>query len=129
MPTVMIIDDNKVQADMVSKVASKVCKDAVIKTFYDPFLALTSVFEDEPDLILVDFMMPKMDGIHFLREIRKKGIMTKAIIISAFMKKVSEKMLPTNHVAAVIGKPYVVAELMDVIRDALGQPNVQNTLS
>ena len=36
------------------------------------------------DLILLDIQMPVMNGIEFLKEIRKRGITTKVVVISAY---------------------------------------------
>lgn len=42
-----------------------------VKTAFDGQEALDMVAEDPPDLILLDFMLPKVDGLEVLREVRK----------------------------------------------------------
>ena len=42
-----------------------------VYTAYDGEEALEKVAEVEPDLILLDLMLPKMDGLEVAREVRK----------------------------------------------------------
>ena len=125
MKSVMVLDDNPLHADMACKVVQKSSPGANVRKYTDPFLALSDALETPPDLIILDFMMPKMDGIQLLRELRKKGVMSEAVLVSAFMKRVSEKLLPENHVAALVEKPYSTKEFMDTIKGVLENPCVQ----
>ena len=56
--------------------------------------ALDSIKESKPDLILLDMMMPKMDGIEFLKEMNKKYGEGKIMVIItsniASLEKISE---------------------------------------
>ncbi|HEX3174694.1 MAG TPA: response regulator [Solirubrobacterales bacterium] len=45
--------------------------------------ALRSGARPQPDLLLLDAMMPRMSGIDALRELRAAGIQTPALIVSA----------------------------------------------
>ncbi|MCR5267176.1 MAG: response regulator [Lachnospiraceae bacterium] len=38
----------------------------------------------EPDLIITDVQMPKMDGLHMLEKVYEEGFTTKAIVLSAY---------------------------------------------
>ena len=119
MKNVMVVDDNPMHVRMAAKIVSKADPEASIRTYHDPFMALSDALDSPPDLLILDFMMPKMDGLQLLRELRKKGIMTTAIIISAFIKKVSSAMLPGNHVAAVVAKPYSAKDFIQTVKAAL----------
>lgn len=44
--------------------------------------ALDKVATTTFDLILLDLVMPKVDGFHFLAEVQKKGIKTPVIVLS-----------------------------------------------
>jgi DNA-binding response OmpR family regulator len=124
MKSVIVLDDNPMHADMARKVVQKASPDVDVRKHTDPFIALSDALESPPDLIVLDFMMPKMDGIQLLRELRKKGIMSKAVLVSAFMKRVSENLLPENHVAALVEKPYSTKEFLETIRSILEKPCV-----
>ena len=42
-------------------------------TFQNGEEGLKAVFQERPDLILLDIVMPKMDGLTMLKELRKDG--------------------------------------------------------
>ena len=68
MEKVLIIDDVLSNALLIKGYLRHMALDAVI--FTDPKLALAWCTEHEPDLILLDFMMPGMSGTEFLRKFR-----------------------------------------------------------
>lgn len=47
-------------------------EDFVVVTALDGEAGLELIEETKPDLILLDLMMPKMDGAHMLKELRNK---------------------------------------------------------
>lgn len=68
MEKVLIIDDVLSNALLIKGYLRHMALDAVI--FTDPKLALAWCTEHEPDLVLLDFMMPGMSGTDFLRQFR-----------------------------------------------------------
>ena len=66
---VLVVDDEKPISDIVKFNLAKEGYD--VYTAYDGEEALEKVTEVEPDLILLDLMLPKMDGLEVAREVRK----------------------------------------------------------
>ena len=66
-PRLLIADDN---ADMRQYLARLLAKRYDVRTVPDGQEALAAVRERRPDLILCDVMMPRLDGIGLLRELR-----------------------------------------------------------
>lgn len=69
MKKVLVVDDEKPISDIVKFNLAKEGYD--VYTAYDGEEALEKVTEVEPDLILLDLMLPKMDGLEVAREVRK----------------------------------------------------------
>ncbi|MEG0749246.1 MAG: response regulator YycF [Carnobacterium sp.] len=69
MKKVLVVDDEKPISDIVKFNLTKEGYD--VYTAYDGEEALEQVEEVEPDLIILDLMLPKIDGLEVCREIRK----------------------------------------------------------
>ncbi len=65
----MIVDDSELNLMLLASLAESL-PDCQAYTFADPCLALAACREMEPDLILVDYMMPEMNGHDFIRAVR-----------------------------------------------------------
>lgn len=69
MKKILVVDDEKPISDIVKFNLSK--EGYEVYTAYDGEEALEKVEEVDPDLVLLDLMLPKMDGLEVCREIRK----------------------------------------------------------
>lgn len=70
MPKILVVDDEKPISDIVKFNLDKEGYDVV--TAYDGEEALAQVEEEKPDLILLDLMLPKIDGLEVARQVRAK---------------------------------------------------------
>lgn len=69
MKKILVVDDEKPISEIVKFNLDKEGFD--VYTAYDGEKAVSLVTEIEPDLVLLDLMLPKMDGLEVCREIRK----------------------------------------------------------
>lgn len=69
MKKILIVDDEKPISDIVKFNLEKEGFEVV--TAYDGEEALQKVEEENPDLIVLDLMLPKIDGLEVCREVRK----------------------------------------------------------
>ncbi|MEG0267653.1 MAG: response regulator YycF [Carnobacterium sp.] len=69
MKKILVVDDEKPISDIVK--FNLVKEGYEVFTAYDGEEALEQVKEVEPDLIILDLMLPKIDGLEVCREIRK----------------------------------------------------------
>jgi two-component system, OmpR family, alkaline phosphatase synthesis response regulator PhoP len=79
---------------------------------------------EPPDLIVLDIMLPKMNGLEVLQALRSEGRMMPIIILSARtgeMDKVTGLELGAEDYVA---KPFSLAELLARVRAALRRPPV-----
>jgi len=66
---IVIIDDHPVNTRLM-KVLCRQLPGAQAQEFLDPLLALAWCGAHEPDLVIVDYQMPQMDGISFIKALR-----------------------------------------------------------
>ncbi|GAA0369409.1 response regulator YycF [Alkalibacterium iburiense] len=69
MKKILVVDDEKPISDIVKFNLEKEGFEVV--TAYDGEEALEKVEEENPDLIVLDLMLPKIDGLEVCREVRK----------------------------------------------------------
>jgi len=86
---------------------------------YDGESAVKQAFSVQPDLIIMDIMMPKLDGIEALREIRKKSN-TPIIMLSAkteeFDKLIGLELGADDYVTKPFSPREVLARVKAVLR-------------
>lgn len=68
--TILVVDDEKPIADILEFNLKK--EGFTVYTAYDGDEALAKVEEVQPDIMLLDIMLPKQDGMEVCREVRKK---------------------------------------------------------
>jgi len=67
--SVLIADDNKVFADGVKEFLRTKAEFGAIYVAYDGEEAYQMIMDEKPDLVLLDIIMPKRDGISVLKKI------------------------------------------------------------
>lgn len=78
---ILLVDDEA----SIERLISRMVVDAGYEFSHaeDGFAALAMAEEENPDLIIMDVMMPKMDGFTTCRELRSRGIDVPVIFLSA----------------------------------------------
>lgn len=124
MSLVYVVDDNPAHAMLFTKRIEKALQ-VEVRTFTEPFKALVAALEDPPDVLVVDFMMPAMDGIQLVREIRKVlGANPPVIFVTGAPMEVSNRAIPDNHVVGVIEKPPDFGRMIELVSAALQEEAV-----
>jgi two-component system response regulator RpfG len=70
-PMVVIIDDEFTSRAILEKVVRNVQKNIIVKTFSDPVAAMEWVRTNQPDLIMLDYMMGGMTGLEAVKQMRR----------------------------------------------------------
>ncbi len=70
-PTVVIIDDEFTSRVILEKVVQGIRKDVTVKTFAEPIVAMAWIKANQPDLIMVDYVMKGMTGLEVVQQLRR----------------------------------------------------------
>ena len=82
--------------------------------------ALEILSNAKPDLIILDMIMPEMDGEAFLEEFHNRsGINKIPIIIASVNDNIPKKYLDMARIHAVLRKPFSIDTLVTKIKEAI----------
>lgn len=118
-PKILIVDDNKENIDLIAYFLKP--QNYQIYTAADGVEALTQVENTKPDIILLDIMLPKMDGFQVCERI-KKNAETRFIpvIMITALKELKDKIRSLEVGADdFISKPFENVELLTRVKSLL----------
>ena len=114
---ILIVDDDENIAELISLYLTKECFDTM--TASDGEAALTAVKTYMPDLILLDIMLPGIDGYEVLRELRKSSSLP-VIMLSAkgetFDKVLGLELGADDYIMKPFDSKEMVARVKAVLR-------------
>lgn len=116
MPSILIADDNRQITSVLEEYAKK--EGYTVSIAYDGFEALALFKKLNPDIVLLDVMMPKTDGFEVCREIRKTSAVP-VIMITARGEDFEKIMGLDIGADDYIVKPFSPAEVMARVRAIL----------
>ncbi len=113
---VLIIDDEAVVRDMAKKLFQGIGYSVVTADNGEEGIAKFEENKHQVKLIVLDLIMPKMDGRECYYEIRKRDPNVKVILSSGFTRNQSVSDLLADGVAGFIKKPYYRNEVCHMLR-------------
>ena len=112
---VLVIDDEGPYSRVVAEVLAK--KGFRVRTAAHGPSGLFAAKRDQPDLILLDIMMPEMDGLAVVRKIRAEPALslTPVVVISALAAAEDRRAALEAGADAFLSKPFTIEELTQAI--------------
>ncbi|MCU0552942.1 MAG: response regulator [Leptolyngbya sp. Prado105] len=115
--SVLIVDDAAFSRRMLRKyVEAEGCKVLEAANGQE---ALGLVHQHQPDCILVDLLMPDIDGFQLLQMLRDEGCAIPIAIVSADIQETSRQRGTELGAAGFLNKPAKEAEVRQTIRQLL----------
>ncbi len=114
--SILVIDDESLTLRTISR--------ALREEGFDVFVAMNGedglrvLLEEKPDLALVDVVLPGIDGIEVLRQIKKQSPTTIVVMMSAY--KVVDRAVESMKLGAYdyLTKPFHLSDMTNTIRRA-----------
>ena len=95
---VLIVDDHQVVRQGLRTFLELQEDILVVGEASDGLMAVEMVRELEPDVVLMDLVMPNLDGIAATRQVRSMGVATKVITLTSFNE--NDKVFPSIQAGA-----------------------------
>ena len=120
--SILIVDDVPLNLTLVEKMVGRFNFD--VRTACNGLECLREIIDRKPDLILLDLMMPIMDGFEVLSTVRSKAEMSdiKIIVLSALNS--NEDIVKAYNLGAndFLSKPILLSKLTHSIATQLNIP-------
>jgi len=113
--TVLVVDDNPTVTKFVVSVLRPL--GYKVDTASDGLEALKRVASAPVDLILLDLVMPRMNGMHFCKAMEQKGLAAgvPVILLTSARERVAQGVLETTTAADVLPKPVKAQQLREMV--------------
>jgi DNA-binding NarL/FixJ family response regulator len=116
---ILIADDSEVVRSVVRsllkhEIGLEVCGEAV-----DGLEAIDKAKDLKPDLVLVDFRMPYLNGVEVASIIKKALPQVRIILFTLFGNQIPKTMATAAYIDLVVSKPDGMSKLLESIQDLL----------
>ncbi len=96
---VMVVDDSSTIRQIITKAISADPEIHVVGEAGDPYEARSKMLELDPDVLTLDIIMPKMDGVTFLKKLMLH-LPKPVIVVSSIAQKGSKQRLRAQEIGA-----------------------------
>lgn len=126
---IYIIDDDLASRRMLNKIICDSQLGDVVGEAEDPSEAELEVINLQPDLVLIDMLMPNQDGIETIHNLKQRKYIGKFIMISQVEKKQMVEKAYQEGIEYFIHKPINRVEVSSVITKVIEQIKMERSLS
>jgi CheY-like chemotaxis protein len=117
MPRVLVVDDSLFTRNTITKILTSGGHEVIpVDRGSD---AVDTVEREKPDGMLLDLLMPDVDGYEVLRMLKEKALPVPVIIVSADIQETTEKECFELGAAGFLHKPVEEKTLLEVIQKVL----------
>ena len=118
-PAALIIDDEVMTGEVTAEMMDHLGFDTVF--FDSPLAALPTLRERRFNIIIIDYMMPKMNGIEFIREHGALFGDAEVILMTGFAA-LDASMAKSDIKVSVLKKPFALKELKCLVQKIKNRP-------
>lgn len=113
--TVLIVDDNDVMRALLRAILRSDERFSVVAEARTGIAALEMVKRHQPEIVCLDVVMPEMDGLEALREIRQLQPATRVVMITGTPSASNVQEAMRLGASGFIIKPFNAAKIIDTL--------------
>lgn len=123
-----IVDDDTASRRMLEKIISEAELGVVVGEAESGFDSIPLVLSIHPDVVLIDFLMPKLDGIETIEQLRAQGFQGQFVMISQVVNKEMVGEAYEKGVEFFIHKPINRLEVQSILKKNAEQSRLRQSL-
>ena len=118
-PKIMVVDDSPTVREIVKSILMQAAFEVFTES--DSTKAVQSIKDVSPDLVILDIMMPEMDGYTLLRHIRKERELETlpVIMLSAKSEEGMKDLFSFEGISGYLEKPFKDEDLINLVKETL----------
>jgi DNA-binding NtrC family response regulator len=125
VPKILIVDDDKNVAGVLTDILEQTSRDYLVTTSPDATRALDTVKRERPDVVLLDVEMPGMDGVDALQHIKTMdGSIPVIMITGSHYSRAAEAL--RRGALAYIPKPFDFKYIQHLVEVALSRSRTRS---
>lgn len=121
MCKVLLVDDNQQFSGILSEFLQKKPEIEIVGTANDGWECLKKIEECTPDVVVLDMIMPKLDGLGVLDKIQNFEQKPKVIMLTAFANDSMVQRAMQKGVEDYLVKPFELEGVYERIKEVSGQ--------
>lgn len=120
MKTILVVDDVQSELDLMAKYLSEAGYKTILANSGEQALTITKA--NKPDIIVTDWMMPKMGGLDVCRKLRRNPETENIPIVACTAKDrdVDRMWAMRQGVKAYVTKPFTQQQLVSAVKGIIG---------
>jgi two-component system, NtrC family, response regulator HydG len=119
---ILVVDDNKDLLNTFALILKR--KGYLVDTAEDGVQALDKFREHHFDVVLMDAIMPRMNGIDALHRMRENNPRAKIILMTAYCEEEQLQKVIDDGAYGALYKPVNIAKLMELIGSVMQDPSI-----
>lgn len=121
MYRILVVDDDPAVLSCYGRLLQRAGHS--VETAHGGSQALARLTAASPfDVVIIDYRMPEMDGMEFLRLMRRGGYTPEVILVSAYVTDKVRESAARMGVRRILEKPVDIDKLRSAIREAIPMP-------
>jgi CheY-like chemotaxis protein len=120
--TILVVDDEPKLVRLFCRMLRAGSRDYRLLRAYDGQQALDVARAARPDLVLLDLLMPQVDGLTVLERLREEPALATIPVVAVSARGMFEAIIPSsNRTFILVGdQPFPISRLVELTRSILG---------
>jgi PAS domain S-box-containing protein len=110
---VLVVDDEPLVRTQVRRLLTR--RDFTVEDAATGSAGLEAIVRFQPDVVLLDMMLPDLDGVEVVRRLRTSGVNVPVVLCSGDLDAARERGLDPALVQGMLPKPFESNELLEAI--------------
>jgi two-component system, cell cycle sensor histidine kinase and response regulator CckA len=126
LSTILVVDDNELIREMAAEMLNKLGYNVIVCRSGNEAVKLYSVHSEKVDLVLIDIIMPDIDGYETYTQLKIINPWIKAYFISGYSVNEKTNRFLAEGVLGIIQKPFRISEIKTSLAVVFHNSYLQN---